>query len=249
MFWSLAHKALRVKSISDIEHVSTLLQDGAGLLLVHHGRREQRQARVVMFFVVPTKKSLRESATVLNAAEAVGKLRTIFHGAELTLRVAPAVSQRTPVSCSMRRSGHPSRPRAMTCCFFASLKTLLISTKAICLTPKSTSRASFSLAGFQVTLIGRFWVTPEASHPRQWPLTRFLPIVAFRTFRPSNHSARLKDGEATFIPSYTETRLPVWEFASSGTSHDLTEGKETQRSGTGKKRRDHWTLRHCHHQH
>src|SRR6202167_5953157 len=59
----------------------------------------------------------------------------------------------------MRRSGHPSRPRAITCCFFASLKTLLISTKAICLTPKSTSRASFSLAGFQVTIIGRFWVT------------------------------------------------------------------------------------------
>ena len=163
MFWSLAHKALRVKLISDIEHVLTLLQDGVGLLVVHHGRREQRQARVVMFFVVPTKKSLRESATVLNAAEAVGKLRTIFHGAELTLRVAPAVSQRTPVSCSMRRSGHPSRPRAITCCFFASLKTLLISTKAKCLTPKSTSRASFS---FQVTLIGRFWVTPEDGNSR-----------------------------------------------------------------------------------
>src|SRR5258708_11143156 len=63
----------------------------------------------------------------------------------------------------MRRSGHPSRPRAITCCFFASLKTLLISTKAKCLTPKSTSRASFSLAGFQVTLIGRFWVTPEVN--------------------------------------------------------------------------------------
>jgi hypothetical protein len=26
---------------------------------------------------------------------------------------------------------------------------------------ESTSQASFSLAGFQVTLIGRFWVTPE----------------------------------------------------------------------------------------
>src|ERR1700685_964893 len=59
----------------------------------------------------------------------------------------------------MRRSGHPSRPRAITCCFFASLKTLLISTKATRLTPKSTSRTSFSLAGFQVTVIGRFWVT------------------------------------------------------------------------------------------
>ncbi len=61
----------------------------------------------------------------------------------------------------MRRSGHPSRPRASTCCFLASFKTLLISTKATCLTPKSTSPASFSLAGFQGTLIGRFWVTPE----------------------------------------------------------------------------------------
>jgi hypothetical protein len=62
----------------------------------------------------------------------------------------------------MRRSGHPSRARAITCCFVASLQTLLISTKATCLTPKSTSPALFSLAGFQVILIGRFWVTPEA---------------------------------------------------------------------------------------
>jgi hypothetical protein len=83
----MTHEALRVKLIGDVEHLLTLLQDGAGLLVVHHGRREQCQARVVLFFVVPTKKSLRESATVLNAAEAVGKLRTIFHGAELTLRI------------------------------------------------------------------------------------------------------------------------------------------------------------------
>ena len=30
-------------------------------------------------------------------------------------------------------------------------------------TPESTSQASFSLAGFQVTIIGRFWVTAEGS--------------------------------------------------------------------------------------
>src|SRR5712691_8934862 len=66
----------------------------------------------------------------------------------------------------MRRSGHPSRPRAMTCCFFASLKTLLISTKATALRRNQRPRASSSLAGFEVTLIGRFWVTPEA-----WILT------------------------------------------------------------------------------
>src|ERR1700758_5252968 len=61
----------------------------------------------------------------------------------------------------MRRQGHPSRPRAMTCCFFASLKTLLIPTKATALRRNQRPRASFSLAGFEVTLIGRFWVTPE----------------------------------------------------------------------------------------
>src|SRR6266851_9319550 len=62
----------------------------------------------------------------------------------------------------MRRKGHPSRPRAITCCFFASLKTLLIPTKATALRRNQRPRASFSLAGFQVTLIGRFWVTAEA---------------------------------------------------------------------------------------
>jgi hypothetical protein len=47
------------------------------------------------------------------------------------LRQAPAVSRRTPVACSLRRSGHPSFPSAITCCFFSSLKTLLMLTEAI----------------------------------------------------------------------------------------------------------------------
>src|SRR5712691_3560397 len=75
----------------------------------------------------------------------------------------------------MRRSGHPSRPRAMTCCFFASLKTLLISTKATALRRNQRPRASSSLAGFEVTLIGRFWVTPEV---RELRLPR-LPAYPF----------------------------------------------------------------------
>jgi hypothetical protein len=43
-------------------------------------------------------------------------------------RYALAVSLRTPVACSMRRKVHPSFPSAMamTCCFFSSLKTLLM---------------------------------------------------------------------------------------------------------------------------
>src|SRR5438105_1992984 len=40
-------------------------------------------------------------------------------------RYALAVSRRICAALSMRRNDHPSRPSAMTCCFFPSLKTLL----------------------------------------------------------------------------------------------------------------------------
>lgn len=65
----------------------------------------------------------------------------------------------------MRRNGHPSRPSAITCCRFSSLKTLLMPTKATVPMSESTSQALFSLAGFQVTIIGRFWVTAEGHPP------------------------------------------------------------------------------------
>jgi hypothetical protein len=41
---------------------------------------------------------------------------------------------------------------------------LLISTKATALRRNQRPRASFLLAGFEVTLIGRFWVTPEVMY-------------------------------------------------------------------------------------
>src|SRR6266487_1687253 len=44
-------------------------------------------------------------------------------------RYAPAVSRRTWVACWMRRSDQPSRPRAKTCCFFSSFKTLAMPTE------------------------------------------------------------------------------------------------------------------------
>jgi hypothetical protein len=56
-------------------------------------------------------------------------------------RYRPAVSRRTPVSRSMRRSDHPSRPRAMTCCCFFSLKTLLMRRR---LNASTASRDLFS---------------------------------------------------------------------------------------------------------
>src|SRR5579863_45455 len=55
------------------------------------------------------------------------------------LRYVAAVSRRTPVARWMRRSDHPSRPNAMTCCLFCSLKTLLTSSEGIALALDSTS--------------------------------------------------------------------------------------------------------------
>ena len=49
----------------------------------------------------------------------------------------------------------------MTCCFFSSLKTLLTSTEGNPSRRINVLDSVHPLAGFQVTIIGRFWVTPE----------------------------------------------------------------------------------------
>jgi hypothetical protein len=48
------------------------------------------------------------------------------HGQPGGLEVGLAVSRRTPVACSMRRSVQPSRPSARTCCRLSSLKMLVM---------------------------------------------------------------------------------------------------------------------------
>ena len=92
-----------------------------------------------------------------------------------------AVSRRTPVVCSIRRSDQPSRPRAITCCFFSSLKTLLTLTER---NPPSGSMSwlSLLLAGFQVATYGRFWVATEAVESRI--LRRSAPGVPKRSIPP-----------------------------------------------------------------
>src|SRR5262249_2193314 len=62
----------------------------------------------------------------------------------------------------MRRNGHPSFPSAITCCFFSSLKTLLMPREPI-KALLAVNVLGSALAGFQVTLFGRIWVTPEAT--------------------------------------------------------------------------------------
>jgi hypothetical protein len=76
-------------------------------------------------------------------------------------QVGAAVSRRTWVACWMRRSDQPSRPRAKTCCFFSSFKTLAMPTEPTSL------RGIQASAGFNVpdaTLVGRF------SGDNHWPV-------------------------------------------------------------------------------
>jgi len=61
-------------------------------------------------------------------------------GIPAALRYAPIVSRRMCAARSMRRSDHPRRPKAITCCLFSSFKTLLTSTEGIALASDSTSR-------------------------------------------------------------------------------------------------------------
>src|SRR5215469_8073759 len=83
-----------------------------------------------------------------------------------------------PVSCSMRRNGQPSRPNARTCCRFSSLKTLLMPTKATAPYVGINVPDSFPLAGFEVTLFGRFWVTHEVAFFNLTTLVTFEKLLA-----------------------------------------------------------------------
>ena len=83
-----------------------------------------------------------------------------------------AVSRRIRVACSMRRSDQPSRPSAMTCCFFSSLKTLLTLTEG---NPPSGSMSWISLSRwpvFRCPSYGRFWVSTEGCTKKQYPCRR-----------------------------------------------------------------------------
>src|SRR5262249_1809317 len=127
-----------------------------------------------------------------------------------------AVSLRTPVASSMRRKDHPSFPRAITCCFFSSLKTLLM--------PREPIRASlggnvpgFLMAGFQVTLYGRFWVTAEA-----WPCFLFLFQSSSTLNGYGNHSFH-RSRPSNLVPQRSEHfRHPILDITLSETWIHLT---------------------------
>jgi hypothetical protein len=82
--------------IGNIEHFLTLPQDVFSLAIVNHRWRQQAQAGVAVLFVVPLKKSLTESTTVLDAPKAVRELRPILQGAKLTLGIRIVVRDVRP---------------------------------------------------------------------------------------------------------------------------------------------------------
>lgn len=63
----------------------------------------------------------------------------------------------------MRRKDQPSLPKAIICCRLSSLNTLLMTLQAsLPCSAVNVPDDFFYMAGFEVTLYGRFWVTPEA---------------------------------------------------------------------------------------
>lgn len=81
------------------------------------------------------------------------------------------VSRRTRVASWILRRDHPSRPKAMICCFFSSFKTFAMLREAT--NPPAAVNvldvSSESMAAFQVFTYGRFWVFTEALCPISAP--------------------------------------------------------------------------------
>src|SRR5947209_18219753 len=62
----------------------------------------------------------------------------------------------------MRRSVQPNCPRAMTCCFLASLKMFAMPAEGrTAPPPRQRLERLLPMAGFQVSIYGRFWVSTE----------------------------------------------------------------------------------------
>ena len=76
-----------------------------------------------------------------------------------------AVSRRTPVARSIGRNGQPRRPSARSCCFLSLLKTLAILGTDQKVHAVVNARAAISLAGFQVSIHCRSWVSTEVCVP------------------------------------------------------------------------------------
>src|SRR5690348_974736 len=90
------------------------------------------------------------------------------------------VSRRTRVASWIFRRDHPSRPKAMICCFFSSFKTFAMMREATD-SPAAVNVldvSSESMAAFQVFTYGRFWVFTEV--PPVGSVVEFTPCLPKR---------------------------------------------------------------------
>ena len=81
-----ANETLRVFLISAIENCLALLDEWSSLPVMHGGRRQQLQGRVMMPMVVPVEELLAETAGILDGSESVRIVGTILDGFEVSLR-------------------------------------------------------------------------------------------------------------------------------------------------------------------
>src|SRR5437867_12331055 len=84
----------------------------------------------------------------------------------------------------MRRSVQPNCPRAMTCCFFVSLKMLAMPAEGPrSLPPRQRLERLLPMAVFQVSMYGRFWVWPVLGVHRGYWLRMYVRYAPFAPFR------------------------------------------------------------------
>jgi hypothetical protein len=95
-FRSASYEALWVTLVSNIEHILALPQEVFRLTIVNHRWCQQAYPGVTVLLVVPPKKNLTKSTTVLDAPKAVRELRPILEGAELTLGIRIVVRNVRP---------------------------------------------------------------------------------------------------------------------------------------------------------
>src|SRR2546429_642082 len=98
--------------VSSGENTATFFPDDWCLAAMHHGRSHQADPGMAVLIVVPAKKRLAESASILDAAEAIWKLRAVLHSSKLAFRIRVVVGGvRAAVTLGDTKIGHQESHR------------------------------------------------------------------------------------------------------------------------------------------
>ena len=84
--WPALDEALGMRHVCGREHLLPMRADRGGLADMHDGGREEPQAAVAVFLVVPGKEDLPKRPPVLERSEPLWKLRTVLERLELRFR-------------------------------------------------------------------------------------------------------------------------------------------------------------------